>query len=105
MPTLPIEISDKNKFCNTKKFPYLCIMKVRKDIQKLADELSAEVEIWADSESSYVIEATAPDDMEWVNSGGVSIVGRWWTYDNGGKEKEIDDFIMRMKMGLQKETT
>lgn len=77
-------------------------MKVRNDIQKLAAELNAEVEIWADSENSYVIEATAPDDMEWVESGGVSLVSRWWAYAKESKGEAMDDIYNRMKLGIEK---
>lgn len=94
----------KNKFGETKKFPYLCYMKVRNDIQKLADELNAEVEIWADSENSYTIEATAPDGFEWVESGGVSLVARWWTYAKESKGEAMEDIYNRIKLGVQKES-
>jgi len=79
-------------------------MNVRKDIQAKADELGAEIEIWADSENSYVIEALAPDGMEWEATGSVSLVGRWWTYDKGGKTKELNDLLERMSKGVISET-
>lgn len=79
-------------------------MKLRNDIQKLASELNAEVEIWSDSENSYVIEATAPNGFEWIESGGVSLVSRWWTYAKESKDEAMDDIYNRMKLGLQNET-
>jgi hypothetical protein len=78
-------------------------MKVRNDILELSNTQKAQVEIWADSENSYVIEATAPDGMEWVESGGVSLVARWFTYAPEDKKAAMDDILERMKLGLQKE--
>lgn len=74
-----------------------------KQIKKLAEQLGAEIEVWADSENSYVIEATAPDGMEWVESGGVSLVSRYWTYAKESKKEAEQDILTRMKQGLQTE--
>jgi hypothetical protein len=78
-------------------------MKATKQIYQLAQELDAEIQIWADSENSYTIEATAPDNMLWTESGGVSLVARWWTYDKTGKAEAMLDIYTRMQIGLESE--
>lgn len=78
-------------------------MKATNDIIELAKSLNADIEVWADSENSWVIEAVAPDEMEWVESGSVSLVSRWWTYDKSGRQDAMNDIHNRMKLGLQTE--
>ena len=88
----------------TDKSYYLCIMKLRKDIQQLADQLGADVEIWADSENSYTIEATAPDGMQWAESGSISLVSRFFTLWPETKAEACNDILERMRIGLEPET-
>ncbi len=80
-------------------------MKVPKHIQQLADELGADIEMFTD-ESSYNFEALAPDGMEWVESGSVSLVCRVYLHTNDlkrDKKEAFEDLFNRMKQGLQDE--
>jgi len=76
-------------------------MKARKDILQLAESLGAEVEIWADGENSYTIEVLAPDDMEWEESGSISLVARFFTLWPDSKKEAMDDILNRMRQGLR----
>jgi hypothetical protein len=77
-------------------------MKAPKHIQQLANELGAEIVITPD-ESGWSIEALAPDDMEWVESGGCSLLNRWFTKWPETKQEALTDLYNRMKQGLENE--
>jgi len=78
-------------------------MKARKDIINLAATLNADVEVWANSEDSYTVEATAPDGYQWVESGGVSLVTRWFTNWPETKAEAMNDILARMQQGIEAE--
>lgn len=80
-------------------------MKAPKHIQQLADKLGAEIEVWPD-ESSWNFEALAPDGMQWVESGGVSLVCRIHLHTDDlkrDKAEAFEDLFNRMKQGLENE--
>jgi len=76
-----------------------------KNIQQLADQLGAEIEITPDG-NGWTIEAVAPDGMEWVESGGVSLLNRIFTNCENPKQDKAEaftDLFNRMKQGLVNE--
>ena len=80
-------------------------MKAPKHIQQLADQLGAEVDIYPD-ECGWAIEALAPDGMQWVESGGVSLLNRVFKNCENPKQDKADafeDLFNRMKQGLENE--
>lgn len=80
-------------------------MKAPKHIQQLADQLGAEIEITPDG-NGWSIEVLAPDGMQWVESGGVSLLNRIFTNCENPKQDKADafeDLFNRMKQGLENE--
>lgn len=80
-------------------------MKSPKHIQQLADKLGAEIEITPDG-NGWAIEAIAPDGMQWIESGGVSLLNRIFTNCENPKQDKADafeDLFNRMKLGLENE--
>lgn len=68
--------------------------------------MEADIEIRPD-ESGWHIEALAPDGMEWVASGGVSLVCRIFnnvTDRKKDREEQLTDLYNRMKEGVQYES-
>ena len=76
-------------------------MKLPKQLTDLAASLGADIEVIPDSETSYTIEATAPDGMVWSESGGVSLVARIFTNWPETKAEAIADISERMQLGLE----
>lgn len=77
-------------------------MSYLKTLKSIADKLGASIEIDT-IEGATSVEVLAPDGMEWVESGGISLVGTYYKNWPESKSECFTDLIERVKQGLQNE--